>query len=867
MNYLFRDIKVFSSTEWLANNEKFYRTVFDESELSYLYCELSFFNKKFWQEDWNIHIILKCFGMDDREVCSLTCEKKIKKEDYIFFIREGWGMKATGAYWKKGTYRWVATIEDSGETYEKIFYIENIGHTESYPSKLLEVANIRLYEGPEDNVSVGERIYFSRFDADATRYVWVEFEAKNKFFDFQDWHCELSFHFVTHNGMLKGAIHKSMFISRKDETVRCTVGWGSDAYGTWYQGSYAIEILMMNQLIATLPLEFGAEHYAAGDDEKLYTLHPSDDWLFQEDGEADLAPAETFDKLISQLDEMIGLEPVKKKIRDYTDYLNFLKLRRIKGFAEDDKINLHAVFTGNPGTGKTTVAKMLGKLYKSLGLLTKGHVHEVDRSDLVAEFIGQTAPKTKEAIKKAKGGVLFIDEAYSLSRKEDDSKDFGREVIEVLIREMSDGDGDIAIVVAGYPEQMNNFLESNPGLKSRFNLFFDFPDYQPKELEQIALLGARKRMINFSAEAEAYLFKKLVDEYRKRKENFGNARYVNTLLDEAKMNLGLRLMKLPHPEELTAEELSTVDKIDIAKIFAAKPASLADIPIDDELLQESLKELKALIGLSEIKREIDELVKLVRYYRETGRDIRNSFSLHTAFTGNPGTGKTTVARILASIYKALGILERGHLVECDRQALVGAHVGETAQKTKAVIDKAMGGMLFIDEAYSLLGSENDFGREAIETILKRMEDDRGDFIVIVAGYTEPMARLLDSNPGLKSRFDRILKFDDYSESELYEIAEKLLREAGLEPVKGFHEVLRSYIHNVSATAHKHFGNARSVRKLIEGAIKQQNLRLAELSGARRAEVNPKEITIEDLMKVTPDEPGAKGIGFQIGGKA
>jgi SpoVK/Ycf46/Vps4 family AAA+-type ATPase len=226
-----------------------------------------------------------------------------------------------------------------------------------------------------------------------------------------------------------------------------------------------------------------------------------------------------------------------------------------------------------------------------------------------------------------------------------------------------------------------------------------------------------------------------------------------------------------------------------------------------------------------------------------------------------------VARILASIYKALGILERGHLVECDRQALVGAHVGETAQKTKSVIDKAMGGMLFIDEAYSLLGSENDFGREAVETILKRMEDDRGDFIVIVAGYTEPMARLLDSNPGLKSRFDRILKFDDYSESELYEIAEKLLREAGLEPVKGFHDVLRNYIHNVSAAADKHFGNARSVRKLIEGAIKQQNLRLAELSTARREEVNPKEITIEDLMKVTPEEPGAKGIGFQIGGKA
>ncbi len=863
MSYLYKDIKVFSSTEWLANNEKFYRNVFDETELSYIYCELSFFNKKYQQEDWDIKIKLRCFDNEGKEICNLTCDKKIKKEDTVFYVREGWGMKTVGSYWKKGRYRWEATIIDTNDVFDKYFFIENNGIPTSDKNNYLLVENIRLYEGPEENEIEEFRNYLKVFDINETRYVWVEFDAINLLAENDSWHCDLKFNFRSHNHLLKGSIDKLLTVNKGDDRIICTVGWGSDARGTWLGEYYEVEILFMNQLLATIPLKFGEEEEYANDDEKLYILaqhHTAN----QNPNISQVETTEKFDVLIAELDQMIGLEPVKKKIRDYTDYLNFLKLRRIKGFAEDDKINLHAVFTGNPGTGKTTVAKMLGKLYKSLGLLSKGHVHEVDRSELVAEFIGQTAPKTKEAIKKAMGGVLFIDEAYSLSRKDDDAKDFGKEVIEVLIKEMSDGNGDLAIVVAGYPEQMNNFLTSNPGLKSRFNLYFDFPDYQPKELEQIAKYAAKKRMITFSEDADIYLYKKLVEQYRKRNENFGNARYVNTLLDEAKMNLGLRLMKLPNPEELSADELSTVSKTDLVKIFTSKPATLADIPIDDELLQDSLKELKSLIGLSEIKKEIDELVKLVRYYRETGRDIRNSFSLHTAFTGNPGTGKTTVARILASIYRALGILERGHLVECDRQALVGSHIGETAQKTKAIIDKAMGGVLFIDEAYSLMGNDNDFGKEAVETLLKRMEDDRSDFIVIVAGYTEPMSRFLDSNPGLKSRFDRLLKFADYSEEELLEIANKLLTEAHMQPDKGFKEALQIYIHNISNSRDKYFGNARSIRKMIEGAIKQQNLRLAEISSAKRNDVNNLAITANDLNNVTLDDNNAKGIGFKLG---
>jgi SpoVK/Ycf46/Vps4 family AAA+-type ATPase len=217
---------------------------------------------------------------------------------------------------------------------------------------------------------------------------------------------------------------------------------------------------------------------------------------------------------VLKLDDLIGLTSIKSKIHEYLQYLEFQKLREEKGIAETEKISLHAVFTGNPGTGKTTVARLLSRIYAKMGLLSKGHLVEVDRADLVAEYIGQTAPKTKEVINRARGGVLFIDEAYSLARKADDSKDFGREVIEILMKEMSDGKGDLAVIVAGYPEEMDTFLDSNPGLKSRFNMYYDFPDYLPQELDQIAQYAAKERHLSESDEAKKYLYEKLVEAYR-----------------------------------------------------------------------------------------------------------------------------------------------------------------------------------------------------------------------------------------------------------------------------------------------------------------------------------------------------------------
>lgn len=861
-NYKFRDLKVFGSTEWLANNEKKYRLVYDEAECTFIYCELSFFNKLFDEQDWDIRINLKCVNnVDGTEICSLVADRTIRKDENIVFVREGWGVKTPGAYWKQGNYRWEAWI-DNVFVSEKIFHVEDHGIVTETVNPYFNTQSIRLYEGPDSNVAKKDRKYVVAFNGKETRYVWVELNAENNVKNKDTWACELFFNFRTHSGQLKGSIDKIFQVNTKEQLFECSIGWGADQKGTWGNDIYSVDIVFMDQIIASVPFEVGEVFL----DEKDVPRAPiAKAKTKMPERIQKQSPDTSFDSVIKELDDLIGLDSIKKKVKEYTTYLNFIKLRKERGFEDTDKINLHAVFTGNPGTGKTTVAKMLGKIYHELGLLSKGHVIEADRSDLVAEYIGQTAPKTKEVIKKARGGILFIDEAYALARKNDDSKDFGKEAIEILLKEMSDGDGDLSIIVAGYPEEMENFLESNPGLKSRFNMHYDFPDYTPQDLMLIADYTAHKRAIVFSPEARELMYKKLVDSYRERDKTFGNARYVNSLIDESKMNMGLRIMQDDNPANLSKEDLSTIAAIDIQKIFSGKSRNVADIPIDEELLKSALNTLHGMIGLNNIKNEIDELVKLVRFYKEIGKDIRQSFSLHAVFTGNPGTGKTTVARLLAQIYKALGILERGNLVECDRQALVGGYVGQTALKTNEVLNKAMGGVLFIDEAYALSeGGENDFGKEAIETILKRMEDSRGEFVVIVAGYTDNMKRFLESNPGLHSRFDRAYHFEDYTAAELSDIAVKMLAGNSITADQAALDHLKAYMEFLSKTRNKFFGNARNVRKTIEESIKNQHLRLAKIDPSIRTPEMIHQLTYEDVEEFKIDYssvPGKTSIGF------
>jgi SpoVK/Ycf46/Vps4 family AAA+-type ATPase len=867
-DYKFKELRVYSSTEWLAENRKKYRQVFDRYEVSYIYAELAFYNKKFDEEVWEVEINLKCFDVKDKkqQICNLDFKKKISKYDNIVYIREGWGNKKNGAFWKKGTYCWEAYI-DGSKVGTKYFYIEDIGYdfVDGFNS-YLGLKSIKLFEGQLDDVAEVERRYLTTFSTEETRYVHAEINIENLRSD-EDWHCELFIKFYNSVHELKGRVVRLQNVMATDTEVKILAGWGSNVKGSWRYGEYTLEVVFMDYLIASTRFNVDDFFEEGIPEVKLPNINIALQPI-QDDSKG-----KTFEELLFELDALIGLATIKDKVKDHAMYIRFLKLRKEKGFAEKDAINIHSVFIGNPGTGKTTVAKKMGMLYKKMGLLTKGHVHEVDRVDLVGEYIGQTAPKVKESIEKARGGVLFIDEAYSLARSQDDTKDFGREVIEMLVKEMSNGKGDLAIIVAGYPKEMKHFLDSNPGLRSRFKQYFEFADYLPQELVAIADYACLEKEVILTAEAAKNIDEKITEAFRNRDRNFGNARFVYDLIEKAKVNLGLRVMAMDSPAEATNEEIKIIKLEDVVSIDLSKKKILPTIPIDEKLLELALAELHSLIGIDNIKKQIQEMIDIVRYYRESHKNVLSSFFLHTVFVGNPGTGKTTVARILTKIYKALGVLERGHMIETDRQGLIAGFVGQTAIKTAERVDEALGGVLFIDEAYSLSnfgGMQGDYGNEAIQTLLKRMEDHRGEFFVFVAGYPQNMESFLKANPGLSSRFDKTLRFEDYSPDQLTNISIKMFGDEGIEVAPEAKSHLHTYFADLYLYRDKYFGNARTVRKIVLEAIKNHNLRVAQIPYEERKE-HYQLLAYEDVINIAElsnEEKlyDHKGIGYRSRGQ-
>lgn len=848
--FKFRELMVYASTEWLAENKKKYRQVFDRYDTTYIYAELSFFNKEYDRSVWEVNIELKCFETSNpgKEVCGLNFKRKVSKYDNVVFIREGWGNKKEGVFWKKGTYYWEAWI-NGDKVATKYFYVEDVGQPKTPHDNLyFELESLKLYEGKYDDVNEPDRTYLTEFSGEETRYIYNEIILTNKNSSV-DWHCEMFAKFYNEARELKGQVIRLQEVKKGEDLIKISAGWGSNVKGSWREGSYTVELIFMNRLVAVIPFRV-VDKFTEGiplvqlpNRKELVILSPDEE------------QNQSFEELMEKMDALIGLQQIKKQVREHAQYIKFLQLRKEKGFEEKDDINVHSVFKGNPGTGKTTVARLMGLLYRKMGLLTKGHVHEVDRVDLVGEYIGQTAPKVKEAIEKARGGVLFIDEAYALARANDDSKDFGREVIEILVKEMSNGAGDMAIIVAGYPKEMDHFVSSNPGLKSRFKLFYEFKDYLPQELSKIADYATSEKEVIFTEAAKVAADQMIVEAFRDRDKTFGNARFVFDLVEKAKINLGLRVMA-GNAELLDAEGLSMITENDVVAIREKETTVRPDIPIDHSLLDTALAELNSMIGIEGVKKQINELVAIVKYHKENAKDVLNNFYLHTVFVGNPGTGKTTVARILTKLYKSLGILERGHMVETDRQGLIAGFVGQTATKTAEKIDEAMGGVLFIDEAYALSnynGLQGDYGNEAIQTILKRMEDHRGEFFIFAAGYPSNMETFLKANPGLSSRFDKILRFEDYNPLELSLIAEKMIADEKYTITAKALKILADKLIYIHQYRDKFFGNARDVRNIVLDVIKNQNLRLSSLDVADRPKNGKFKITQDDILALSLEE--------------
>ncbi|QKV96019.1 right-handed parallel beta-helix repeat-containing protein [Streptomyces sp. NA02950] len=544
---------------------------------------------------------------------------------------------------------------------------------------------------------------------------------------------------------------------------------------------------------------------------------------------------------LAELEALVGLGHVKHQVRTLVN-LNQLAERRRRLGMPVPPMSRHLVFAGPPGTGKTTVARLYGGILASLGVLRTGHLVEVARADLVAQVIGGTAIKTTEAFNSALGGVLFIDEAYTLTPEGASSHDFGREAVDTLLKLMEDHRDDVVVVAAGYSQQMDSFLTANPGLASRFTRTIEFDNYSVEELVTITqsmCAGHRYELGPMTAEALALHFEQMT-----RDATFGNGRAARGVFEEMVDRQAIRLAAMTDPSE---KDLSLLLPQDVGE---AESAALDGSQQDPDGQESPMARLEAMIGLSAVKREVTDLVNLLANARQRAAAglPTPKISNHLVFTGAPGTGKTTVARLYSELLHSLGVLPRAHLVEVARADLVGQYVGHTAQLTKEVFTSALGGVLFIDEAYTLTpeGSSNDFGREAVDTLLKLMEDHRDEVVVIVAGYTEEMERFLASNPGLSSRFSRYVHFEDYSTPELISIVERHAADMGYECAPETLAALRTHVDAIPRD--RSFGNARLARQLLEAMMTRQARRLGGLESP----------TVADLRSLLPQDLGGAG---------
>ena len=574
------------------------------------------------------------------------------------------------------------------------------------------------------------------------------------------------------------------------------------------------------------------------------------------------------DEVLDDLERMIGLSSVKAEVNKLLAGIEIERKRREQGLPVA-KTGRHMVFTGPPGVGKTEIARALGEIYRSLGILHKGHVVEVQRSDLVAGYIGQTAIKTLDKCKEALDGILFIDEAYALAGSGPTGAvhDFGREAIETLLKYMEDNRDRIMVIAAGYPNEMRRFIAANPGLASRFNKTIEFPGYSAKELAAILRLMASRQREQLPDELEASLIP-WIESYS-RGENWGNAREMRNLLDKAREAQSLRVAEDPDAD-ITRIEMVDFESAGVPWVRTRAPApppvppapppaapppappatQLMDLPPaappapagapaaragrrlkvapivpPERTLDNALDRLEEMIGLAPVKEEVNKLMaslEVERMRREQGLAVA-PISRHMVFTGPPGVGKTEVARALGEIYRGLGVLQKGHLIETDRSGLVASYIGQTAPKTLDKCKEALDGILFIDEAYSLARGGNDFGQEAIDTLLKFMEDNRDRIVVIVAGYPNEMQRFIGANPGLASRFTKTIAFPPYSAPELADILRLMAKKQGYVLPGGIEAVLDPWL-KIGMRA-KSWGSAREMRTLLERAREAQAARI------------------------------------------
>ena len=547
--------------------------------------------------------------------------------------------------------------------------------------------------------------------------------------------------------------------------------------------------------------------------------------------------------IMKELDGLVGMTRVKETIRRIAGEIATQKRLIEMGEASEGLTKYNFVITGNPGTGKTTVARIFGKIFKALGVTASDRVVEKKPENIISKFVNESSEKMNDAINEAMGCVLFLDEAYGLDPMDSagqSTSSEGRDAVRTLMARMENEAGKFVVICAGYPKEMETFMNSNPGLKRRFSHFMHIDDYTAEELLEIYERAAKAKKYDFTFADDAVRMKALKmfqSMVAMKDDKFGNAGEAIKMVAETKTNINNRIDAAPY-EKWTPEFLHS--------------AYLEDIPFTEPekiSVDECLAELNELVGLEGVKTALTKLAHTINNEIETARleNRRPEIPLgHYLFLGNPGTGKTTVARLMGKILYSMGALPSPTVVEVDKTKLVGRVMGDTEAITQHIIDTAMGGILFIDEAYQL--ADGGYGSLALQTLVKRLEDDRGKFVCIAAGYTYEMQAFIAGNSGFESRFperNRIF-FEDYTPDELFQIFMIYARKGGYMLDPRAENAVRGKLTILYNNRGRTFGNGRDARNLFDEVKSNLAARLAE-EGRPHTPEERKTIKREDVL--------------------
>jgi len=709
-----------------------------------------------------------------------------------------------------------------------------------------EILSVKMFN-LEESLQSQKRTYLLQFDQPRISYIAAEITLKNP-------------HLTDRESILRGLtiwyledeeVGRNDFnleIKKDWELVEFVQSWGTPLPGFWKQGEGRIEVLLENNLILKQVFQIGNSEIIDFSLDQLPVTENSNKLATQqpriiEHFNKTFPEHSTLPSLYEEFNNYVGLKNLKQSLKDFITYLNFINERKKSGVETEESISANCIFLGNPGTGKTSIARLLGKFFKAIGLLENGHVIEVDRADLIGEYIGETAQKTDKVINQALGGILFIDEAYSL-KKENCGQDFGQEAIDIILKRMEDYKGKFFVIAAGYPALMQNFLESNPGLKSRFTHYFSFDDYTAEELTSIYKLFSAKDKYIVEKEAEQFISERLETICTNANDSFGNARYVRNLFNETKVELSKRYQSLEENEK-DFSALNTLRKEDVQSAFIILENRNNHTKVREDKVDKYISEVNNLVGLDDVKilfNKIFASIKVDKLKKE--RSITSTHkNFNSFFISEHGSGASTIARLYAKSLKESDRLTRGQIVEIDGSTFYGLDKLDAYLMIDELFKKLLGNVILVNDVTATLQCNNDFSDSLLQYFLKKLYLISDDVVAILSGTKEEMEALINNFPVLGNQFPNIFYFEPYSTRQLLEIALNISQKNNYQLDEGAWQQMLELIVELKKETRKNFYNARTIKELINKAISYQEDRILTI----------KDINESDLMMITYED--------------